>query len=846
MFILASWNGRYWKDTVVFAVCRTGSKRKSVSVSFLLVCLIFINAFSFSRVFFIDAATKQSLIFSFKAIFQNTPALKAFGRVNSPQTVLDWIAQLEDEWLIVYDNAEDFISGYLPSGSKENILITSRNPGLARHTSGLRMALDQMFEDDAITLFKSSGCHNNLSTEDENFCKEIVSAIELFPLAVDLAGAYTAADNGFCDLHEYLKLFAKGKAEMLNTSNIVNATPYHNTIYGAWEMSIRAIEANAVDSKTDHEASIIALTLLQLFAFFHHSNIDEDIFKRAAISYAANNYPDDFLKPPALSLNIQNILKLDQDGESWNMSLFRKGINILCSSSLIKKSKNNRIYSIHPLIHSWSKDRIPSSTQPSICYEAYTILLSSVTLKHTDYAIIPPLLPHIKANQQFQSTITNNQEIYNDYLYERLQFVYRNNNDKKEKQLLLKMIELREEKLNAQHSKTLEIKMQLGTFYLENHNIKEAENILSPIVILMKEVNGENHPMTLVSMRNLADVYCAQDKLTDAEALYNTVLQAQKIILGPNDADTIFTMNRLPDLYENQGQLEKAEVMYKELISLNNIILGDGHIGSLDNMANLASLYFHQKQYQEAEKLLLETVNKQKAIRGDEHQNTLKYEMALGYIYFSQDKFAEAETVFVDILPKIMKTENQAMLLTTKIILASVFIEQENWEKAEHSIMPLVDIVKNNPEIEDCITILSLMDDLALEYFLCDKLIGAEKTSIEVISIKEKLLGEEHEETLKSKNGLSMAYRAQAKFQEAENILLSEVRSRERIYGIEHPETLSSMHDLAMVYTSQNNYAQAEKIFYEVISTRDKILGEEHEETLSSKSNLALIYRKQG
>ncbi|KAF9564301.1 hypothetical protein CPC08DRAFT_593885, partial [Agrocybe pediades] len=50
---------------------------------------------TFSRVFYVDAATEESIASSFKGIFLNTPGLKSSGLSESPDSVLAWISRLE-------------------------------------------------------------------------------------------------------------------------------------------------------------------------------------------------------------------------------------------------------------------------------------------------------------------------------------------------------------------------------------------------------------------------------------------------------------------------------------------------------------------------------------------------------------------------------------------------------------------------------------------------------------------------------------------------------------------------------------------------------------------------------
>jgi hypothetical protein len=71
-------------------------------------------------------------------------------------------------------------------------------------------------------------------------------------------------------------------------------------------------------------------------------------------------------------------------------------------------------------------------------------------------------------------------------------------------------------------------------------------------------------------------------------------------------------------------------------------------------------------------------------------------------------------------------------------------------------------------------------------------------------------------------------------------------KTRERVLGEEHPDTLLSMNNLALTYLNQEQWKEAEELQVRVMQTRRRVLGDEHPDTLTSIGNLASTYNHQG
>ena len=235
---------------------------------------------SFSHVFWVDAFSYESIEISLKSIFSMS------GVDGSVQSVLQWISSIQEEWLIVFDNADNLspetVAKFFPPGNGGNILITSRNQSMGRVVALLENSIEinEMEELDAITLLLKASCLNSLDEHIEA-ARKIVIELGCIPLAVDHAGAYIAA--GKCNINAYLRQFSLHCQTLLTDVTFKGASDYNQTVYGTWDLSFKQIQQRANGESTGNaQAAQTAILILQICAFYHHSNISKEIFRSAA------------------------------------------------------------------------------------------------------------------------------------------------------------------------------------------------------------------------------------------------------------------------------------------------------------------------------------------------------------------------------------------------------------------------------------------------------------------------------------------------------------------------------------------------------------------------------------
>jgi tetratricopeptide (TPR) repeat protein len=112
--------------------------------------------------------------------------------------------------------------------------------------------------------------------------------------------------------------------------------------------------------------------------------------------------------------------------------------------------------------------------------------------------------------------------------------------------------------------------------------------------------------------------------------------------------------------------------------------------------------------------------------------------------------------------------------------------------------------------------------------------------------LREKVLGPEHLDTLRSRNSLAAELNDQGRFSEAEAQYREIIKVREKVLGPEHPDTLFTRNNLAGVLDDQGKYSEAEAQDRELIKIEERVMGPEHPDTLWSRNNLTVALNDQG
>ena len=455
------------------------------------------------------------------------------------------------------------------------------------------------------------------------------------------------------------------------------------------------------------------MLLLELFSFFHHEGITEEIFSYAALQEdQESSYPE---LPLASSILNRKLLPLNKRG-TWDNFLFREGLQTLLSFSLIKNGPSDCVYAMHPLVHTWGRDRLDLNERKKCCLMAYVTLAcslrmvagqpSQISSMFEDYSdgFMRALVTHVRANMEHSRSESNQNSVgYLDDAYAKFgRLLHEQGYFKEAEPLAKEVVDTRSRILGVEYRDTINamailafIYRKLGKYTEAEKLFKEAETLVKEVVDTRSIILGVEHPDTMNAMTSLAFIYGQQGKYKEAESLEVQVLDIKHGIHGVKNPHTTQPMGHLATTQNHLEKHTEAENLQIEVLDAGNRILGVEHPNTIKTMGNLAIKYKHLEKYTEAEKLEMQILNAMTSTLGVEHPHTIEAMGNLATTYQHLGKYTEAENLQIQVLDarnRILEVEHlrtiQAMgnLATTYKHLEK-YTEAEKLKAQAHELM---------------------------------------------------------------------------------------------------------------------------------------------------------------
>ncbi|KAG9087626.1 hypothetical protein FS749_002796 [Ceratobasidium sp. UAMH 11750] len=345
---------------------------------------------------------------------------------------------------------------------------------------------------------------------------------------------------------------------------------YKLTVYATWRVSYERLDP--------HDQQ-----LYNTMAFMHHDHISEDMFRLAALGLrqyksALSLSEEELSRKQIVSEMLAHYQTTDQD---WDKAAFLKSIDGLQAYSLVTFDTANKSYSIHPLVHQWTRTQVQDSQTAQSC--AALLLASCVTQNHKseDYAFRRMLLNHIDALPE--------EEKSRPQLAGRMKIVYYEAGHYEKAGLLAEQeLQAKIRQLGEEHLSTLTCKTWKASIFSKQGQWHEAETLQQEVLDVIKRVGGEQHHYTLTSMANLADIYRNQGRWEEAEELGRKVVELSKRVLGNEHSNTTTRIGNLACTLWKRGKWREAEALDREVIEIKTRLKGREHPETQTGMANLA------------------------------------------------------------------------------------------------------------------------------------------------------------------------------------------------------------------------------------------------------------------
>ena len=137
-------------------------------------------------------------------------------------------------------------------------------------------------------------------------------------------------------------------------------------------------------------------------------------------------------------------------------------------------------------------------------------------------------------------------------------------------------------------------------------------------------------------------------------------------------------------------------------------------------------------------------------------------------------------------------------------------------------------------------------NNLSISYRAAGRLADAITLCEQTLADQERVLGADHPDTLSGRNRLAIAYREAGRTAEAITLFEQTLTDLVRVLGADHPETMRARNNLALAYGDAGRTAEAITLHEQTLADRERVQGVDHPETLRARNNLAADYREAG
>jgi tetratricopeptide (TPR) repeat protein len=726
------------------------------------------------------------------------------GVEPNAEAAKSWLSSLDQPWLLLIENANGDASGVnlpdlFPEGRRGTVLVTTRNSSYRTHgTVGSRwLRFEKMDADEADELLLRAASIQNRDVATRNGATSISKTLGFLPLALVHAGK--AILDGLCTLTDYVDYFWRFLDRV--RQNTFDDDESNMRVYSTYEILFLGLESKRDQCLKGYVAAGDAVELLKVFSFLSCENIQLDILIKAVENFKIEQYAQNLDAKQHLQKQ-QNAIKLLTWAEliqkiklirnfevlkenppilpavlrEYDIDRLRKALTLLAQLALITHHDISDHYSVHPLVHIWSRYRpeMKLREQAVWCQAAATTLAHCVLLPplgttESDVRLRLQLIPHVTHVLRCQNDIN------------------------------LKFQELRRKRnklwpLFGKHKFNMTDARMYAKFsmvYAQGGMWTDAEMLQRHVKDFVCSMMGTNHPVAVDIVLALSGSLMNQTRANEAADLQNQALGACINIHGPEHTKTLMVMSMLATSYVYGGRFQAAMDLYEEAIEKLTQTKGIGDEDTLRAIDGLGRLMMRYQRHADAESL--------------HERAAIGLEKALG------------------------KTDLDTLTAKASLAMAKLQLKGDKIPAAHKLIEYVYEERKKQLGKEHPLTLLAICDFARIEAALgnTEKVEGM---MLGALAIAKRNLGEDHQGVLMGMTHLANLYVQTQRYQEAENILVHVIRPEKYINSVrddgEHPDRIAALWYLMSCYSAQDKNREALSISYQLYEAIENCGGE--------------------
>lgn len=310
------------------------------------------------------------------------------------------------------------------------------------------------------------------------------------------------------------------------------------------------------------------------------------------------------------------------------------------------------------------------------------------------------------------------------------------------------------ELLGKDHRVTLDGMNNLAPVYWYLGRSSEVLELIEDVGETRKRTLGHEHEDSLSSMGMRAHVYWVIERYDDAERLASQVIDTRRRLSGDKHPNYLSTVNTLASVYCDTGRHANAEEMLLPAVEIMKKVLGETHPETMCGVLNLATAYGGMSRWKESEVLrefVLETLHLRANLSYEPTFSVFNRLLKLQVTTSAAASVIPIEQPFMNMIVKVLGEDHfeKVLLLETMTKIRKECIGAPDYTRVEmYEMMALATMITTAGESNP--TTLNWMDSLARTRYRLGKKDEAFEMLQKCAELRKKLLGPEHDDTLKS------------------------------------------------------------------------------------------------
>jgi len=335
----------------------------------------------------------------------------------------------------------------------------------------------------------------------------------------------------------------------------------------------------------------------------------------------------------------------------------------------------------------------------------------------------------------------------------------------------------------------------------------------------------------------------------EARNTYSIVLARMEKTLGTEHPTTLQARNNYAVLLEESGEFEEAEKLHKAVFDRLVVSLGADHADALSSKFNLAVLKLKQGKLQEAEDCYRSVADRREARIGADHHDTLRTKSSLASLLTKRGKLQEAEELYKIVTETRQKLSNNGKehpeTLKARTHLALVIAQQGDPKRLTEADSLLREVIsqrerklgENDPETLRSMSYLAVLLEESQP-------VDAAQQHEKVWQRLDSAVSLERRRTRSLQGDFTASLEGKGEGAKAEALLRQVVKRRQETLTASHPDTLAARTELAALLSRRGEEAEALTLRREVAELSAQALGLSHVDTLAAKVALASSLRR--